>query len=83
MFTLGEAGRRVPRPSYSFFPQHPMNPQLFQNKIYSLQLRKKDMNLPGGPMVKNPPANAVDMGPSLFQEDPTCHGATKPLSHNS
>ena len=34
-------------------------------------------------MVKNPPANAVNMGPSLFQEDPTCYGATKPLSHNS
>ena len=34
-------------------------------------------------MVKNPPANAVDMGLSLFQEDPTCHGSTKPLSHNS
>ena len=49
----------------------------------TIKKKKKDTDFPGGPMVKNPPANAVNMGPSLFQEDPTCHGATKPLSHNS
>ena len=35
-------------------------------------------DFPGGPVVKNPPANAGDMGQSLVQEDPTCYGATKP-----
>ena len=38
-------------------------------------------DFPGGAVVKNPPANAGDMGSSPVQEDPTCHGATKPL-HN-
>ena len=36
----------------------------------------------GGPVVKNPPANAGDMGWPLVPEDPTCHGATKLLCHN-
>ena len=33
-------------------------------------------------MVKNPPANAGDTGSTLVQEDPTGHGATKPVRHN-
>ena len=33
---------------------------------------------PGGPVLKNLPCNAKDTGQSLFQEDPTCHRATKP-----
>ena len=37
---------------------------------------------PGGAVVGNPPANAGDMGLSPGREDPTCHGATKPASHN-
>ena len=37
---------------------------------------------PGGAVVKNPPANAVDKGSSPGREDPTCHGATKPVRHN-
>ena len=40
------------------------------------------MGFPGGAVVKNPPANAGDMVQALVQEDPTCHGATKPVSHN-
>ena len=43
---------------------------------------KKERNIPGGPMVKNLPANAGDMGSVLVQEDPTCCGATKPMCHN-
>ena len=39
-------------------------------------------DVPGGPMVKNPPANAGDMGsipgPGRF----TCQGATKPMHHH-
>ena len=38
----------------------------------------------GGPVVKNPPCNARDTGliPLSVPEDPTCSGATKPMSHN-
>ena len=36
----------------------------------------------GGAVVKNPPANAGDTGRALVREDPTCHRATKPASHN-
>ena len=39
-------------------------------------------DFPGGAVVKNPPANAGNMGLSLVLEDPTCLGATKPVSHN-
>ena len=37
-------------------------------------------DLPGGPVVKNLPANAEDMG--LIQEDPTCFGAAEPVHRN-
>ena len=37
---------------------------------------------PGGPLVKNLPANAGNMVQSLFQEDPTCRRATEPTGHN-
>ena len=37
---------------------------------------------PSGPVVENVPANTEDMGRSLVQKDPTCHGATKPKSGN-
>ena len=51
-----------------------------QNKNKLINIEKKKLmvpNFPGGPVVKNPSANAGDM------EDATCHGATKPVSHNS
>ena len=38
------------------------------------------VGFPGGAVVKNPPANAGDTG--LLWEDPTCHGAAKPVCHN-
>ena len=37
------------------------------------------MDIPGGPGVKNLPANAGDMGSIPGGEDPTCHRATKPM----
>ena len=46
---------------------------------------EEGMGFPGGAVVKNPPANAGDMGSwvrALVQEDPTCRGATKPVRHN-
>ena len=41
-------------------------------------------DFPGGSVVKNPYANAGDMGliPGLGWEDPTCLRTTKPMSHN-
>ena len=40
-------------------------------------------DFPGGAVVKNPPANARRTRVrALVQEDPTCHGATKPMCHN-
>ena len=33
-------------------------------------------------LVKNPPANAGDVGSIQFWENPTCCGATKPMHHN-
>ena len=40
------------------------------------------LSIPGGSVVKNLPANARDIGSILVREDPTCHGATKPVCHN-
>ena len=37
-------------------------------------------NFPSGYVVENPPASPGDMVRSLDQEDPTCHGATKPTT---
>ena len=45
-------------------------------------LKEGNKDFPGGPLVKNLPANAGDTGSSLIQEDSTCHGATKPVCHN-
>ena len=36
----------------------------------------------GGPVVKNSLANAGDVSSIPVQEDPTCHGATKPVDHS-
>ena len=37
---------------------------------------------PGGAVVENPPANAGTRVRALVWEDPTCRGATRPVSHN-
>ena len=36
-------------------------------------------SFPGGSVVKNPPADAEDLVPSLVREDPTCHMGTEPV----
>ena len=49
----------------------------------SLRLRVDYIHdFPGGPGVKNLPANAGTQVQSLFQEDPMYHRATKPICHN-
>ena len=37
---------------------------------------------PGGPGVKNLPANAEETGSVLVWEDPTCRGTSKPVCHD-
>ena len=37
---------------------------------------------PGSSVVKTSPANAGNTGWTLVQEDPSCHGAAKPVRHN-
>ena len=44
--------------------------------------KSKNWDFPGGTVVKNPSANAGDTGSALVWEDPTCHGAMKPVHHN-
>ena len=52
-------------------------------KIWYPKKRKRNFRVfPGGALVKNPPANAGTQVRALAQEDPTCHGATKPVRHN-
>ena len=41
-----------------------------------------NLGFPGGAVVENQPASAGDTGSSPGLEDPTCCGATKPVSHN-
>ena len=49
----------------------------------SSSLKLEDLgDLPGGAVVKNPPANAGDTGSSPGLGRSTCRGATKPMRHN-
>ena len=54
-----------------------------QQPLYSFT-RSKDYvcSFPGGPVVKNPLCSAGDASSNLVREDPTCLGATKPMSRN-
>ena len=57
--------------------------KLFPLTIHLLLLYKtRSWGFPGGPVVKNPPANAADMGSIPGLGNPTRRGATKPLCHN-
>ena len=47
-----------------------------------LSSRNITRDFPGGPVVRNPPAKQVTRVRFLVWEDPTCHGATKPMGHN-
>ena len=44
--------------------------------------RRRVQDFPGGPEVKNLPANAGDTVRSLVQENPTFHGAIEPALHS-
>ena len=46
------------------------------------RIRGGTSDLPGCPLVKNPPVNVGTQVQYLVWEDPTCHGATKPLCHS-
>ena len=51
--------------------------------LYSerLSFKSKDRGFPSGAVVKNLAANAGTWVQALAWEDPTCHGATKPMCH--
>ena len=59
---------------------------LEKNSSYSIfsnvNLKVKQRDFPGGPVIESPPAKAEDTGLICGLEDPTCHGATKPICHN-
>ena len=52
--------------------------------LVRIAIIKKSTNrgFPGGAVVGSLPANAGDMVRALVWEDPTCRGATRPMSHN-
>ena len=52
------------------------------NRTVSVVIKVPSLDLPGGAVVKNPPANAGAWVQSLAREDPTCRGATEPMRHN-
>ena len=55
-------------------------PTPLQGDLVGPPRRRWSLGFPGGPVVKNPPANAGNMGSILGQEDLTCCGASKPRS---
>ena len=56
--------------------------ELIQNKQKTRCMIANCWDLPGGAVVKSPPANAGDMGLIPGRENLTCRGATKPVHHN-
>ena len=53
-------------------------------QVLNKLLRKQNAeDFPGGLVVKNPPANAGDLGSILALEDSTCGGATKPSAERA
>ena len=50
--------------------------------IHMKNHRRTSLVLPGGLVLKNPPANAETLVQSLVWEDSTCHGVAKPMYHN-
>ena len=47
-----------------------------------MEVEMKGQNFPGGPVVKNLPANAGDLGSVTGPGRFTCRGATRPVGHN-
>ena len=51
-------------------------------KLLDVNFKMQVLGFPGGAVVGSLPANAGDAGSSPRLEDPTCRGATGPVSHN-
>ena len=47
-----------------------------------IRILKKIGGFPGGAVVESLPAMQGTQVRALVWEDPTCHGATRPVSHN-
>ena len=48
-----------------------------------MPFKNMSLDFPGGPLVKNLPANAGNMGLIPGREDSTYPGVTKPMHHNN
>ena len=55
---------------------------LYLPYIKKQQQQKRFLYFLCGTVIKNPPANAGDMGSLVRELDSTCWGATKPMHHN-
>ena len=60
----------------------PNPPSLGSLGVWDTTVNKRRKELPGGPVVKNLPVSAGDTGSIPALEDPTHHGASKPVCHN-
>ena len=69
-------------PQNVIYMKLPYDPAIALPGIRSREIKTYVQDFPGGAVVKNPPANAGDMGSSPGREDPTHCGATKPVGHS-
>ena len=65
-----------PAPTKPSFPLHLFSPKYIHCTLLKVKLVG---GFRGGPVAKNLPANAGDMGLIPCQEDPTCCGIAKPV----
>ena len=63
-------------------PVHGRFTKDLRNKESKHATEENDQDFPGGPGVRNPPANAGDVDSTLLREDPTCRGPAPPVGHN-
>ena len=67
-------------PGVSFVSEFVLPSPTDHNPFWGLQ--SPNTGFPGGPVIKNTPANAGEWVWSLIWEDPACLGATKPIHYS-
>ena len=76
---------RLARPRWASSPETEEQTSGFLvgvKEVLGRNSREMVVDFPGGPVVGNLLASARDTGSIPSPEDPTCRGATKPVSHN-